>query len=589
MFAQAALAIAQKKLDDAAAEHGRPDVIHNDKLAPAHKTEHHQDCHTLYVETSKWIRDAKASDIHDAMMVHLKPLPADSAAHRKTLEVLLASIWHARGPRDDMGEREVFLKAISIALDDPEFRPAVLEALPTAGPEYGCWRDMVDLWLRRPLDVELRTLLVDTMASALERNNSLVAKWSPRWESKTKKRPSHRAGKLRDLVRAISVRLFPDAPDALARYRKLCSKINRDSQCPETLMVAGKWELLASRATKLPSRYLALWKNVLANRTKDGKGERSADPERRRAAKVYGDVILSAKQGKVKLHGTQDALGVMSAAYLKSKSNFGYNSKIPESLLEDAETELQLSSMLDDLIENGLPSVVPICDTSGSMYCPSGMPGVFCYDAAVMMSVVTLMAEGRAGRPQYVISFAEHPQIFDCTPPKGKEKSWLWMLRHVYNCHTHWGGTTNFEACMGLVLKMLVDNAIPTDQMPEMVCYSDMQFDAAQGAGCYRSIVQAKPFETLTEVLDRRFQAAGYPRAPSLLYWNLAAGKRGQPVDPDKAGAIIMGGFSPQALKGFFSGDTARMGSMTPLDAAREAVAHPRFDLLREAVARLVF
>jgi len=73
-----------------------------------------------------------------------------------------------------------------------------------------------------------------------------------------------------------------------------------------------------------------------------------------------------------------------------------------------------------------------------------------------------------------------------------------------------------------------------------------MQFDEARG-------YNATPWETAHESLVRRWQDAGYPSAPRIVYWNLRPAS--VPVKKTEEGVVMRSGFSSSLLEAFMAGN----------------------------------
>ena len=113
-----------------------------------------------------------------------------------------------------------------------------------------------------------------------------------------------------------------------------------------------------------------------------------------------------------------------------------------------------------------------------------------------------------------------------------------------------WGFNTNFDAVMDLLLELCIQHALPPERAAAMkVCvFTSMQFD--EGRGSHR----ATPWETAHESLVRRWQDAGYPSAPRILYWNERPAKS-VPVTKTEEGVMMLSGFSSSLLEAFVAGN----------------------------------
>merc|ERR1711881_301492 len=145
-----------------------------------------------------------------------------------------------------------------------------------------------------------------------------------------------------------------------------------------------------------------------------------------------------------------------------------------------------------------------------------------------------------------------------------------------------WGGSTNFESAMDLLLAACVDGHVQAEDVPDLIVFSDMQFDAASGPG----------WETHHERLTRVWREKGY-ELPSITYWNLRGDTQGGfMADASCPGVRLLSGFSPALLKLVLTGeeveddeevtvDGVSRAKPTPFQTMRRALDAPRYDAVR--------
>jgi hypothetical protein len=116
------------------------------------------------------------------------------------------------------------------------------------------------------------------------------------------------------------------------------------------------------------------------------------------------------------------------------------------------------------------------------------------------------------------------------------------------------GGSTNIERTYELILKLANAASVPQDKMPStLIILSDMQFDS-----CTRNV-------THLDNIQNQYKQYGY-EFPKLVFWNLAGGYKGSPIDSRENVALISG-FSPTILKAVLK-DT----DIDPVGVLRDAV-----------------
>merc|ERR1712036_27508 len=145
-----------------------------------------------------------------------------------------------------------------------------------------------------------------------------------------------------------------------------------------------------------------------------------------------------------------------------------------------------------------------------------------------------------------------------------------------------WGGSTNFAAAMDLLLAACVEGNVDREDVPDLIVFSDMQFDQAHEG----------PWETHHERLKRTWAEKGYD-LPSITYWNLRGDTQGGfMADAKTPGVRLLSGFSPALLKLVLTGEEADEDEVetvdgvtkarpTPYQTMRRALDAPRYDAVR--------
>jgi hypothetical protein len=123
---------------------------------------------------------------------------------------------------------------------------------------------------------------------------------------------------------------------------------------------------------------------------------------------------------------------------------------------------------------------------------------------------------------------------------------------------------------------------VQAEDVPDLIVFSDMQFDAANGPG----------WETHHERLTRVWASKGY-ELPTITYWNLRGDTAGGfMADSKTPGVRLLSGFSPALLKLVLTGeeadedevetvDGATKARPTPYQTMRKALDAPRYDAVR--------
>ncbi len=362
-----------------------------------------------------------------------------------------------------------------------EFYPALAIRIIPKVPELGRWDDLFALFEN---DITARSAL-QFYEQALVEGNGLAAKWAPR------------KGLLAARLRRY-MRLSPKA------YRNL---IVTHSNTVETQMCEKKFDQI--NYSHVPS--------VAMNRY--SKAFSKQDGER------FGEYINRVRTGAV-------------------NPETGKVEKINTSVLYPYDVVNQSSAVVADTQWNNLPNFVPeglnfipMIDVSGSMWGGSIASGL---DAgAVATSIGMYLAERNttAFKDMY-ITFHERPKF-------GKIIKGDFKTKYQHITQAEWGGSTNLDAAMSLVLRTAIDNNVPQSDLPKfLIVLSDMEFNPGYGGGT----------KSVAERTLAQFEAAGY-RAPAIVWWNIESRNGSTPVHADENGMVLVSGFSPSIVSALLGGE----------------------------------
>jgi hypothetical protein len=185
-----------------------------------------------------------------------------------------------------------------------------------------------------------------------------------------------------------------------------------------------------------------------------------------------------------------------------------------------------------------LGKVVPLSDVSGSM---SGTPMMVSIGLGILCSELT------------------HPAFRDLVLCFSGEAEW----ENLSGCHNFvdkvqkmkqapWGGNTDFYKAMGRIAKVVEDNRLPAEEVPNLLVISDMQFDAASS--------ESRKWNTAYENIEKLFadlgtRLHGAPmRPPTIIFWDVR-GKVAFPASASQPGVVLLSGYSPALMKFVLSGD----------------------------------
>ena len=403
---------------------------------------------------------------------------------------------------------------------------------------------------------------------------SLAAKFAPR-EGK------HFKAAHKMLVR----KLFGKSPRAQEQYRKLVVPLTKALEVPEILMCARRYDEINFK--KVPSLCLNRFRKSFLNELVTKKGDYPVplsasteetgnrhpdDPKRVQCRK---NLQLAAAEGKVcgkVLQPHELVSQLMGNSRISSTESTVYDAqwaKIKEAVLEGM---TKLVSTTDSSAIN-LGKLVPLVDVSLSM---RGTP----MEVAIALGILVSELSDRAFRDRF-ITFHETPawvSLEGCKSLRDKV---------VETQASLWGTTTDFQAALEMILEVAVKHRLSPEEIPDLIVFSDMQFNQAD-----------RFFETMHDVITRRFAEAGVAicgtpyRAPKIIYWNLRGDTRGFPVEANTPNTQMLSGFSPSLLKLLLDGEplvieevatdgTVTRREVTPAETLRKALDDERYNRIR--------
>eukprot|EP00304_Pavlova_gyrans_P010018 CAMPEP_0206037262 /NCGR_PEP_ID=MMETSP1466-20131121/3322_1 /ASSEMBLY_ACC=CAM_ASM_001126 /TAXON_ID=44452 /ORGANISM="Pavlova gyrans, Strain CCMP608" /LENGTH=646 /DNA_ID=CAMNT_0053411809 /DNA_START=51 /DNA_END=1991 /DNA_ORIENTATION=+ len=605
MDAAADKALAQSK-NKRRGENGAPEYTHDGAGDPR------------VVLFFKLVRDLSATDLQNHVQRVLQ-------AHGESGDVqllvdLIVIAFQTRATRGEgKGEKRLFRDMLLLL---NQHYPSTVTAITELIPHYGYFKDrlllaeeldaVVDESLKTSADtlsrhiVSLFAAKLTQDAAALKQAElhgttpklSLAAKWAPR-----------EGRHFSSLAKRVALEMYPSAPStatARALYRKRVAALNKALSTTEVLMSAHRYaEIEWGRVASLSmNRHRKAFLNEKVkgkvDPSHDLTGNRFPDDEDRVAARASLRAMLQSKAAE-KLKGAALQPHEIVAKILTTRSGLSTLEKD----VFDAQWVTLRASVRDNLAkaaaaeaaaagEPAAPKVavdlgklVPLVDVSGSM---SGLPMQVAIALGILTSELTAPA------------FAHRFITFESKP------RWVRLDAHQGICqkaasakHAPWGGSTNFAAALELILSAAVDAKLKPDEIPDLIVFSDMQFNEANS--------NDREWDTHFERLQTRFAEAGericgeaYP-APRIIFWNLRGSTNGMPAQSGSENVQLLSGFSPSLLKLVLTGadlvgdevertmadgttKVVREGP-TPYETLRKAVDDEAFDAVRAAIARV--
>lgn len=502
-----------------------------------------------------------------------------ASAPAEHLEDYFVMAFQTRDIRGGKGERDLFKSMMQALVHrSPEVSAKLVELI----PEYGCWRDLWELYdipelQSAILDKVRRQWIIDTFAP----NKSLLPKWLPREKSKS----------WPELVRPLADALFPHMPPRvrLAQYRKEVAKRNRALKTSEINMCGKTWAMI--EPGHVPGRSLKLHNAAFLNRklATDGRGkrrvineDRSTDPDRIECRQHFLNHLEKLKNGEVKAKGTH----VVQPHEIVQ--DILYHSGESEDFLQ-AQWDSIRSSVAE---QGGLGKVVPMCDFSGSM---NGLPYQISLALGILISELSHTA------------FRDHILTFDSTPQWHSFVGVNKLSEKVKKADGFGQGlsTDFYKACM-LILERMEAARVPIGEEPEdLIVLTDMGWDAAHKTEQYRwsSSGYSKntdPWKTQISKIREAFAAASERvwgstvcgassgtgwKTPRIIIWNLRAEFKDFHATAEDDGVLMISGWSPNILKAL---QKDGVSTMTPYAGLRAVLDDERYDPVRKMIRSTV-
>lgn len=449
-------------------------------------------------------------------------------------------------------------------------------------PLFGYWKDML-LMIERGAskavadacvsifceqlasdDAELKAATAEGRTPSL----SLAGKWAPREGGSLDR-------KLR-LGRVMAIQMYGSAnvESSRRKYRQLLSRCNAALGTTEVLMAANRWaEIEWGRVSSLCLlRNRKAFLNELLGRPLLGKdvdtGNRHPHDEGRVAArqglrkrmlegKIKGKQLQPHEiASKLMERGLSTAeIELMEAQWASMKEGVEQALAAAAAVREQAVAEAsEASAGLCDVraMKMALPSkridlgkLVPLVDVSGSM---EGRP----MQAAIGLGLLTSELTAPAFRHR-VLTFESSPSWVDLSGCASLNER-VQKVRQA-----GWGGSTNFEAACERILEAAEKHKLLPDQVPDLIVFSDMQFDQANLAPVHKSHERhtepQQMWKTHLLRLQDRFAEVGRAvcgepyAAPRIIFWNLRGNTCGFPARADEPNTQLLSGFSSALLK----------------------------------------
>jgi len=569
----------------------------------------------------------------DACIRALK-LETNLAVRARRAHYLVVAMFQCRATRGmGKGERKLF---VHMLVKLHTVWPQTVKSLIGEIPFYGCWKDLLEIVAELESDKksekarELRKTCLSLFASqmqkdlraldAFEKNKgkapllSFAGKWAPREKKQFDKKYR--------VVDDIASYMFPQHTGENTSkhtrrkmYRAAVARLCKSLKVPEIYMSSKTWGEIDFK--NVPSVCLNKWSkaflNEKVNATNDDMdhGNRFPDDEDRVACRKHMiDNLMKGKINGKQLFPHEVVRKCMRGCRAQSSSIDtllcqAQWDKIRESVSlsiggKKQGTEGEGSKGMEVEDSRGkfdLGKLVPLVDVSGSM---SGEP----MEVAIALGILISELAHESFRDR-VITFESNPRWHVLNPEAGLREK----VRSLQSAP--WGGSTSIEKALQLIYHVVRENRLSQEEIPDMIVFSDMQFDAAEGGYCHG--YNGQGWQTTHERIEAAFhrlgnEICGQPyEPPRIIYWNIRGNSSSgihAPVQADRTNVQMLSGYSPALMKLVLAGEfeeevieqeevvdgvvvvTKVKKKITPYDTFRKAVEDKCFDRIRAVLTK---
>lgn len=521
---------------------------------------------------------------------------------------LFVILFQTRDPRGGKGRRELFYNMVLIIY---EYFPTIVLNLLCFVPGYGYFKDYFNLLeminnsanpkqyahlVKKIYLIVANQIKLDVgeYENAAKESRkpiiSLLAKYIP-------KEGKH-FDKQYNFVEILSNIMYPgisDVADRKKAYRIQVAILNKLLDVTEIKMSANKFsEIVFSKITsKNALKYRKAFLNLNINKST----QRSMEKDRIDARTHF---IQSIRDKKIK-GGTLEVYDIVKSIidYIQAKtySEFKHDPET-QMLTSDADWEeellktqwedmrVTLVNKIDKSVNHetnrsfSIDNMIPIVDVSGSM---SGMPMYVAIGLGILVSEMNQTINSR------ILTFSESPEWVDLQGLDIIEK-----IDKVMK--SKWGMNTNFEKVYGLLIDVVKTKKLKQSEIPNLIVFSDMQFDAASTSGI-NDTWETHYAKIFREFHDLGIEISGKPYDPPMIvFWNLRGDTRGFPVMKDTQNVKMLSGFSPNLLQYVMNGEVeSQMAennsvhtSVTPYKTMRSVLDDARYEPIREVVGAML-
>ena len=447
-----------------------------------------------------------------------------------------------REPRSGKGERMLFYHIVNwLWFHYDDMAKFILEAI----KDFGYWGDFIHLY-EMSTNADLKSFIVELYANQLleDKSNldykekiSLAGKWAPREGSKNN-----------NFAKALTKKMFKSnkVQKSKKMYRLTLSCLNQALNTTEPYMCQKHWSSIdfglvpSATLTNLTkafqdekvSAYPKEQRKIMKNNKRhnnltnlNNRRHNILDMDYSDRDECRTNLISHITSGK-KISSKVANLTTIVQNYLQGAS---------EDIIWEAQWTSRLEEIKNLINENNIkPSIFPMIDLSSSM---TGSPMSNAITLGLFTSILFDDSENIFANK--FMTFNTTPELANL-PIGGSLCSKITALKEWFH---RWGGSTNIEAALRMLLDMAIDNNVKSEDMPKVLAiFSDMQFDL--GDPSFN--------ETTYEMLKRMYEEESYT-VPHIIFWNLKSNTTSFQVSASCPNVSMLSGYSPRMMDLFLT------------------------------------
>ena len=376
-------------------------------------------------------------------------------------------------------------------------------------------------------------------------NPTLCAKWAPREKSKFGWMTPIISKKLVEKLGIDNLK----KSKCIKTYRQTCSKINKILDTTQIKQCGQAWATIDfNNVTSITMRkqsnaFLYFPENSIND---------DINTDRKTCSNNYKKYI----ENKVK--NNKNIKGSRVSIYDFVKDALNINDLYNQEDINSLKQVLNLQWNDNRKQNNNLGNFAVMVDVSSSMEIDNCIPLYNAIGLGIRISELSKKFKNE------ILTFSSNPSIVkldECDNFVDK----VHKVRQI-----EWGGSTNLEAALELILeKLVIEDTTPEEVEDMVLCVlSDMQIDEAIDVDT----------STMFDLVKTKYENKGY-QLPTIIFWNLRQ-TDGFPSTTKEENVIMVSGYNSVLLNEFSEKGIEAFNNITPFKMVKDILDNPRYDLM---------